>query len=502
MNPARWLQNSAQKWPKAPALFNGGTVVANYNEFALRAAAIARALKNTYNIRPGDHVAIFSKNTTQYLEALYAIWWIGAVVVPINSKLHPKEAAWVIKESCTKLVFTTTSHIDNLAADCPKVDIIGLQTQAFETLTKHLPLPRVHPTRDIDTIWLFYTSGTTGKPKGVMLSAGNLGSMIESYFQDVDVVTHDDAILYAAPMSHGAGLYNFMYVLHGARHVIPLSGGFDASEILVLSEKIKNVSTFLAPTMVRRLVDQARSLGVRGSGLKTVIYGGGPMYTVDIINAVNWMGPRFVQIYGQGECPMAISALSREEVADRTHPRWRERLASVGRAQSGMHVKIAKTSTKKIKGEILVSGPTVMKGYWRNGSASSDTLAGGWLHTGDIGTLDEDGYLTLHDRAKDVIISGGANIYPREVEEVLLQHIDVNEVAVIGRKSQEWGEDVVAFVSVSLGCIVSEAQLDNLCLEQIARFKRPKKYYFWEILPKNNYGKVLKSKLREWLDNT
>ena len=293
-----------------------------------------------------------------------------------------------------------------------------------------------------------------------------------------------------------------MYVLHGARHVIPLSGGFDASEILVLSEKIKNVSTFLAPTMVRRLVDQARSLGVRGSGLKTVIYGGGPMYTVDIINAVNWMGPRFVQIYGQGECPMAISALSREEVADRTHPRWRERLASVGRAQSGMHVKIAKTSTKKIKGEILVSGPTVMKGYWRNGSASSDTLAGGWLHTGDIGTLDEDGYLTLHDRAKDVIISGGANIYPREVEEVLLQHIDVNEVAVIGRKSQEWGEDVVAFVSVSLGCIVSEAQLDNLCLEQIARFKRPKKYYFWEILPKNNYGKVLKSKLREWLDNT
>ena len=143
-----------------------------------------------------------------------------------------------------------------------------------------------------------------------------------------------------------------------------------------------------------------------------------------------------------------------------------------------------------------------MKGYWRNGSASSDTLAGGWLHTGDIGTLDEDGYLTLHDRAKDVIISGGANIYPREVEEVLLQHIDVNEVAVIGRKSQEWGEDVVAFVSVSLGCIVSEAQLDNLCLEQIARFKRPKKYYFWEILPKNNYGKVLKSKLREWLDNT
>ena len=213
------------------------------------------------------------------------------------------------------------------------------------------------------------------------------------------------------------------------------------------------------------------------------------------------MGPRFVQIYGQGECPMAISALSREEVADRTHPRWRERLASVGRAQSGMHVKIAKTSTEQINGEILVSGPAVMKGYWRNDSASSDSLEGGWLHTGDIGTLDEDGYLTLHDRAKDVIISGGANIYPREVEEVLLQHIDVNEVAVIGRKSQEWGEDVVAFISVSLGCIVSEAQLDNLCLEQIARFKRPKKYYFWEILPKNNYGKVLKSKLREWLDD-
>jgi long-chain acyl-CoA synthetase len=195
---------------------------------------------------------------------------------------------------------------------------------------------------------------------------------------------------------------------------------------------------------------------------------------------------------------MAITALSREHLSDRKHPRWLTRIASVGVAQSLVEVRVADADGNELPigetGEILVRGDTVMAGYWRNPEASAKTLRDGWLWTGDMGCLDADGFLTLKDRSKDVIISGGSNIYPREVEEVLLKHPAVQEVSVIGRPDPEWGEVVVAFV---VGSGVTSAELNVLCLEQIARFKRPKEYHFVASLPKNNYGKVLKTELRQ-----
>jgi long-chain acyl-CoA synthetase len=261
---------------------------------------------------------------------------------------------------------------------------------------------------------------------------------------------------------------------------------------------------FAAPTMVKRLVDRAKATGRNGDGVKTIVYGGGPMYVADITEAVAVMGPRFVQIYGQGECPMCITALSRDLVADRTHPRWRERLASVGVAQSCVRLRIADGEGRELPpgaiGEILVQGLPVMPGYWRNPTASADTLRDGWLWTGDMGAMDEDGFLTLHDRSKDVVISGGSNIYPREVEEALLLHDAVREVAVVGRRHADWGEEVVAFVVVDPDANVGEAELDAHCLDHIARFKRPKAWHFVDELPKNNYGKVLKTALRDRLE--
>jgi long-chain acyl-CoA synthetase len=212
------------------------------------------------------------------------------------------------------------------------------------------------------------------------------------------------------------------------------------------------------------------------------------------------MGNRFVQIYGQGECPMTITALSREHLANTTHPRWLERIASVGIAQSMVEVIISDDLGMALPageiGEIRVRGDVVMAGYWNNPEASAATLRDGWLRTGDVGRMDEDGFLTLHDRSKDLIISGGANIYPREVEEVLLRHPGVHEVSVIGTPDAEWGEVVVAFVVAEQVTVV---ELDALCLAHIARFKRPKHYHFIDALPKNNYGKVLKTALREQL---
>ncbi|PCD77390.1 AMP-binding protein [Pseudothioclava arenosa] len=504
MNPAEWLQRSAGNAPGRAALLLGDTVVASYGSFAARAAHLAAELSGR-GVAPGDRVAIFAKNCPEYLIALYGIWHAGAIAVPINAKLHPREAAWIIGDAGAQVCFVTEEAARDLAVE-PGAEGCALWSLGNLPAVSEGALSAPHPTLPQDVIWLFYTSGTTGRPKGVMLTALNLMLMTLSYLADVDEVSEQDAILYAAPMSHGAGLYNFIHVMRGARHVVPPSGGFEAAEVLDLAARLGNVSMFAAPTMVRRLVDAAR---VRGGaeGLKTVIYGGGPMYLADIVEAVEVMGPRLVQIYGQGECPMAITALSRAEVADRSAPNWRARLASVGRAQSGVRLGILRPDGSPAPvgeiGEVVVQGALVMAGYWAgqtNGAESTaKAIRDGWLWTGDMGALDADGYLTLHDRSKDVIISGGTNIYPREVEEVLLTHPGVHEVSVIGRPDPEWGEDVVAFVVCRPGSAVTPEELDALCLANIARFKRPKAYFFVPDLPKNNYGKVLKGALRDKL---
>jgi long-chain acyl-CoA synthetase len=255
------------------------------------------------------------------------------------------------------------------------------------------------------------------------------------------------------------------------------------------------MSMFAAPTMVKRLLDFGG--GADPVNLRTMIWGGAPMYVEDALKALDRFGPRLAQIYGQGESPMTITTLSRQDIADREHPRWLDRLGSAGKPYACLEVKVADGDDRALPvgetGEILCRGDVVMPGYWRNPEASAQTLRGGWLHTGDVGAFDAEGYLTLKDRSKDVIISGGSNIYPREVEEVLLKHSSVREVSVIGRPHAEWGEVVVAYV-------VGEArpgELDELCLSEIARFKRPKDYVFVDALPKNNYGKILKTDLRD-----
>jgi long-chain acyl-CoA synthetase len=293
-------------------------------------------------------------------------------------------------------------------------------------------------------------------------------------------------------------------MLVGARHVVPESGGFDADEFLALAAGHRLATAFAAPTMVKRLVERAAARPVPDDAIRTIVYGGGPMYVADIRRALDVMGHRFVQIYGQGESPMTITALSRGQHADRHHPDYEARLGSVGVAQSVVEVRVVDGDGRPLRpgesGEVVVRGDTVMRGYWRNAEATAHTLRDGWLHTGDVGALDAHGFLTLKDRSKDVIISGGANIYPREVEEALLAHPGVDEACVVGRAHPEWGEEVVAVVVRRPGVPVDEPGLERVCLERIARFKRPRAYRFVDALPKNNYGKVLKREVRRWLD--
>ncbi|MGP1355034.1 class I adenylate-forming enzyme family protein [Roseicyclus sp.] len=496
MNIALWLDRTAAVMGARPALMHGTRVVADYATFARRAAGLAAALA-ARGVAPGDRVGVFAKNLPDYLTCLFGIWRAGAAAVPVNAKLHTKEAAWILADAGAVLCFVSAELAPETDLPC-----VPLASTEFDALCATDPADAVAREAG-DLAWLFYTSGTTGKPKGVQITHAMLAATSLCYPVDVDPVTEADAALYAAPMSHGAGLYALIHVRMGAAHLVPASGGFDAEEVLDLSAAQGSASMFMAPTMVRRLTDAARASGGRGEGIRTIVYGGGPMYRADIEEAVGWFGPKFVQIYGQGECPMAITALSRAEVADRTHPRWAERLASVGRAQSLVEVAIGDATGRPLPpgetGEIMVRGAPVMPGYWRNPEATAKTLKDGWLMTGDVGRLDAEGYLSLADRSKDVIISGGTNIYPREVEEVLLTHPAVHEVSVVGRPSPEWGEEVVAFVVAAPGARIDPAALDAHCLAQMARFKRPKDYVPVPDLPRNNYGKVLKTELRDRL---
>jgi len=464
-------------------------------------------MRSTLRLGPGDRVGIFATNSPEYVELVWAAWWAGLSVVPINAKLHPKEAEYILDHSGARICFVTPDLADAImplagsVAGLERVLVTG--TDEHRRLGSAEASPDVAPAAPDDLAWLFYTSGTTGRPKGVMITHRNLLAMTLCYFVDVDEVAPDDCIVHAAPMSHGSGLYGLPHVARAAKQVIPESGGFDAVELLELSRRHPGVAMFAAPTMVKRLVDHARAAGPSLEGIKTIVYGGGPMYLADIQDALAVMGQRFAQIYGQGESPMTITALGKHHFADTAHPRYLQRIASVGVAQSVVEIRIADEADRGLPaseaGEVLVRGDAVMRGYWRNPEATAATLRDGWLHTGDVGALDEDGFLTLLDRSKDLIISGGSNIYPREVEEALLRHPDVHEVSVVGRPHPEWGEEVVAFVVRRAGAAVTEEALDRLCLERIARFKRPRAYRFVERLPKNNYGKVLKTELRERL---
>jgi long-chain acyl-CoA synthetase len=500
MNPALWLQRSARQHPDRPAVAHGTACVATYRTFA-GAAARTGAWLRAHGLEPGDRVALYLRNAPPYLFALWGAWWAGLVVVPMNERLHGREAGWILGHSGARLVVVDAAHAraldGHLPAGCAVLDVAAgpAPWQGGEALDD--PVER----RDADPAWLFYTSGTTGRPKGVTLTPRNLRECAMAYLATVQPLQPGDACLHPAPLSHGSGLYHLPYVMTGGVNVVPASGGLDPAEFFALAAHWRHASCFAAPTIVNRLAAHAREHGSDTSGLATIVYGGAPMYLADFVAAREALGPHLAQIYGQGESPMTITVLPKHVLEDRAHPRWAERAASVGVAQPNVELSIRDADGRALPpgtpGEVCVRGDVVMSGYWDNPEATAATIRDGWLYTGDVGRLDDEGFLTLLDRSKDLVISGGNNVYPREVEEALLLHPAVAEVAVVGRPDPEWGESLVAYV-VTRGAPPDDlaALLDAHCLEHIARYKRPKVYRVVDALPKNNYGKVLKTELR------
>jgi len=495
MNVANWLARAGRTFPDRAAVGHGTAVYQSYAALADRAARLAAGLARL-GLVPGDRVAIAAKNCPDYMECLLGIWWGGFAAVPANAKLHGAELAWMIDNAGARVCFSTLKEAEAIAAHKPEAleHLIEIGSPDYAALFRDEGVPLVEAAPDA-LAWLFYTSGTTGRPKGAMITHRNIVAMTFGYLADVDPTGPADTILHSAPMSHGSGCYIMPHVCQGAMNAIPESGGFEPEEIFRLIEARPGTSMFAAPTMIKRMVEHPGDFDPRG--LRTLVWGGAPMYVEDVKQAVDRFGPRLAEIFGQGETPMTGTVLSKAVIADRDHPRWLQRIGSAGIANSACEVRIGGPDDEPLPvgetGEVLVRGDCVIPAYWRNPEASAAALKNGWLHTGDVGVMDADGFVTLKDRSKDMIISGGSNIYPREVEEVLLTHPGIHEVSVIGRPDADWGEVVVAYVVGEAG----PAELDRLCLDNIARFKRPKDYVFVDALPKNNYGKILKTELRK-----
>jgi long-chain acyl-CoA synthetase len=334
-----------------------------------------------------------------------------------------------------------------------------------------------------------------------MLSHRNLAFMCEAYYTDLGYPSTGDTQLHAAPLSHGAGMYALPHLLAGGRQQVLAQ--FEPPAVIEAIRLHQGVSFFAAPTMVMRVVNHPDVHPSNFKHLKFIIYGGAPMYVADLEKALSLFGPRLYQLYGQGEAPMTITGLSQADHVVNDPLERQIRLGSCGYPRTGVEVAVFGPEGKALPpgavGEIVTRSPCVMLGYWNNPKATRDALQDGWLYTGDVGTMRDDGLLTLQDRSKDLIISGGSNVYPREIEEVLLRHPGVSECAVVGQPDSEWGELPAAFIVAATEPAPTAAELEALVLDHLARFKRPRDWFFVDSLPKNNYGKVLKTELRKQL---
>jgi acyl-CoA synthetase (AMP-forming)/AMP-acid ligase II len=509
MNIGYLLTKSARAFPHKLAVAYG-SIKWDYSQFNSQANRLANALYRL-GIRQGDNIALLQYNNPEMLASMFACFKAGCGAVPINFRLHPNEFSFIIDHSDAEVVILSP-EFNQALMDCrerlPKVRHFitlagaGNGLLDFEKLlsqeSDQLLDADVHPD---DLAWLFYTSGTTGLPKGAMLTHRNLLAMTMNFYADIcPGFGPDEVVLHAAPLSHGSGLYALPNIGKAAANVILEAKSFDPELVFKIIERYRVTNMFAAPTMINLMINSPMVDKYDHDSLKALNYGGAPMLVEDLKAAIAKLGPCLVQLFGQAESPMTITYLPHKDHIVEGTTEQISRLASAGFARTDVEVRILDTHNKELPanemGEIATRSDLVMKGYWRNPEATAETILNGWLHTGDMGYMDDNGYLFIMDRSKDMIISGGENIYPREIEEVLIRHSAVREVAVIGIPDPRWGEAIKAIVAQVPGKSVTEMELIDFCKDNIASYKKPKSVDFVDELPKNNYGKILKRELR------
>jgi acyl-CoA synthetase (AMP-forming)/AMP-acid ligase II len=511
MDIGHLLTRAAQRYPDRPAWFEGDRII-SFRDAEVRVNRLANALL-ALRAQPGDRVGMLIGNRPQGLETILAPMKAGLAVVPMNVRLHPSEHAWMLEDAgATTLVYDGEfrDHLRTVRgrlASVKHVIAVGPGDPGdldYESvLGAAAPTPPGRVIEPDDLAWLFYTSGTTGHPKGAMLSQRNLLTMVQQFLLEINPAAPTDVLLHAAPITHGSGLAIFHHIARGAASAFPGTRSFVPHQIFEAIERYRVTTMFLVPTMIHMLTVAPERTRYDLSSLHTIFYGGAPMYVEQLGEAVRAFGPIFVQLFGQGEAPMTCTTLPRSEHVAGDDPVAVRRLASAGREVTGVRVRVVDESDRDVSagqmGEIVVRSDLVMRGYWQKPEATAEALRGGWLHTGDIGSLDEDGYLYITDRKKDMIISGGSNIYPREIEEVICTHPAVAEVAVVGVPDPKWGESVKALVVPRPATSLTEAEIIEHCKRHLASYKKPHSVEFIPELPKNAYGKILKRELRDRL---
>ena len=497
VNIGHLLRYAATCFPDRPAITWRGSTI-DYRGFDARSAVFAEWLASI-GAAPGARVVLYLDNCPDLLVAMFGTYRAGSTVLPSNSRLTDQELGFLVDDGEAKVIVTDAAHADvaRRAAGGARVVVTG--DELDEILDRQPASLAVADVQADDPAWIFYTSGTTGRPKGAMLSHAVLNFVTVSWLADLTPLDERDVTLHACPLSHGAGFHALAAVARAAHQVIPDAVSFDPAAILEIIRERRVTNTWLVPTQIVMLTDAAEKAGISGSdlpSLERVVYGGAPITPVAITRALDRFGAIFVQLFGQGETPMTATVLRREDHVP-------ELLGSAGRARPGIEIRIVGPDDDPLPpgeiGELVVRGPSVMTGYWKRPEATAETLVGGWLHTGDLGRMSHDGIIHLLDRAKDLIISGGSNVYAVEVEEVLASHDSVADVAVVGVADDLWGEVVVAAVVPAVGRPFDHAALDALARSRLAGYKIPRRYVALTALPRNAYGKVVKRELRETL---
>ena len=508
MNTCAFLAKAAQQRHDEPALIHGDEVI-GYRELHERALAVGGNLL-ARGLERGDRVAFVLHNSPRVLETIYGCFAAGLVVVPINARLHPREIGYIVGNSGARALVHDAEFSSGIADHahafsgvehrfCPQAADgaapFGDLLDGARALDAHVDVEPEEPS------WLFYTSGTTGRPKGATWTHRTIRVVVMNYLADLHNIAPGEMVLHAAPLSHGSGIIALPAIARGAVNAIFEPRSFEPKLLFETVERLAvSHIAFLAPTQIVRMLEEFEQGEYDLSSLRAITYGGAPIYVEHLRQAIDAFGPVFVQLFGQGEAPITITGLTAAAHADllaKDDPR----IGSAGQIRTDVEARVVDGEDRPLPpgeaGEVVVRGDVVMAGYWNDPEATAEALRGGWLHTGDVGAFDERGYLFLLDRAKDVIITGGNNVYPREVEEVIVEHPAVANAVVLGVPHDYWGEAVHAVVVLEPGAEVTADEIIEFCGRSLAGYKKPKAVDFADELPVSGYGKVLRRELRE-----
>ena len=512
MNTAEFLTIASSIVPERLAVvFEGRRMT--YEELQGRVNRLANALAEL-GVKKGDRVATLQVNCNEHIEAYFATAKLDAVYVPLNFRVRAEELTYMVNESSPRVLLVGPRYVElvrSLADGLKSIEsCIALEEPVqgwhfYDHLLASAPEDERFPEADGDDLTIImFTAGTTGFPKGVMLSHESFSSYILNSVSSADPEIEERNIL-TVPLYHIAGMQTVMAAVYGGRTVI-IQRQFEAKEWMELVERERVSRAMMVPTMLKVLMDHPDFHQHDLGSLEVITYGAAPMPLEVIKRAIaEFPGVQFINAFGQTETASTITVLPPGDHILQGSPQEVEkklrRLSSIGKPLDDVEVRIVGEDGNPVVqgevGEIVARGSRLMKGYWNRADATAEAIRGGWLYTGDLGYMDEDGYIFLAGRAKDFIKRGGEMISPEEVEQVLQSHPAIDEAAVIGVPDVDWGERVRAIVALKKGRPVGEEEIVEYCRQRLASFKKPESIVFVEELPRNPLGKVLKRVLRE-----